>query len=88
MYNWFICFLSLSTSPGASRPESDHASPLSADDTGTAVPSVVALLQGDGGSEEQRAHVSVCGRERGRGERVSVGGREGRVGGRGGGMSV
>ena len=80
MYNWFICFLSLSTSPGASRPESDHASPLSADDTGTAVPSVVTLLQGDGGSEEQCAHVSVCGRERGRGEGVSVGGREGSVG--------
>ena len=65
MFNWLICFLS--TSPGASRPESDHAGPLSADGTGAAVPSVVALLQGDGWSEEQCAHVSVCGEERGRG---------------------
>ena len=52
--------------PGASRAESDYAGPLSADGADAAVSSVVALLQGDGGSEEPCAHVSVR-REGGRG---------------------
>ena len=53
---------------GASRAESHYAGPLSADGADAAVPSVAALLQGDGGGEEPCAHVSVrreCGGEGG-----------------------
>ena len=65
MLNLFVCLYS---PQGASRAESHYAGPLSADGADAAVPSVAALLQGDGGGEEPCAHVSVrrdCGGEGG-----------------------